>query len=140
MLHGLSDRGYRLAVISWTLNVLFDRMFPDHPFCEVYTNRIHFDESDALVSWQTTPFDGVGKPDALRSISQRQEIPLEQSAFIGDGENDVPLLGVAGYFVALRPRSQRLEADADHVIWDDHLGGLLDLFKGNNGLEKDGES
>ena len=39
----LKEEGARLAVISGTLDLLLDTLFPDHPFDEVHTNRISFD-------------------------------------------------------------------------------------------------
>src|SRR5262245_30922666 len=41
-LGALRDRGVRLAVVSGTLDLLLDTLFPDHPFAEVYCNRIRF--------------------------------------------------------------------------------------------------
>ena len=130
--HELKRRGYKLCVISGTLDVLLDTLFPDHPFDDVYTNRLYFDDDDRLSGWQATPYDNHGKPVALRQLSEKHAIPLERTAYVGDGENDVPLLGTAGYFVAYQPRSPKLEAGADIVIRDDGLHPLLDLFNRNN--------
>jgi phosphoserine phosphatase len=95
----------------------------------VYTNRIFFDGIGRLASWQATPFDGHGKPAALRAITKKHDIPLSRSAFVGDGENDVPLLGVSGFFVAYQPKSQTLEAGADIVIRENGLHSLLEVFE-----------
>jgi phosphoserine phosphatase len=126
--HELKNRGYKLSVISGTLNVLLDTLFPDHPFDDVYTNKVFFDDAGKLVSWEATRYDSHGKPDALRDIARRNDIPLERTAFVGDGENDVPLLGVAGYLVAFRPKSRNLAEGADYVINGDGLRPLLDIF------------
>ncbi len=127
--HALKDRGYKLSVISGTLNVLLDTLFPDHPFDEVFTNKVFFDDTGKLVSWEATRFDSHGKPDALRDIAGRNNIPLERTAFVGDGENDVPLLGVVGYLVAFRPKSRNLAEGADYVINGEGLHPLLDIFE-----------
>ena len=124
----LKQRGYKLGVVSGTLDIVLDSLFPDHPFDDVYTNRIFFDEDGKIASWQPTPFDAFGKPDAVKEIARKHEIPLAHSAFVGDGENDVPLLGVSGYFVAYNPRSAALEAGADLVIRNGDLPSLLDVF------------
>lgn len=125
----LKRRGFRLAVISGTIDIVLDRLFPDHPFDDVHTNKIFFDEDGKLESWRATAYDGHGKPVALREIAGKHDVPLERSAFVGDGENDVPLLGVSGFFVAYQPKSKRLQAGADLVIEDEGLHGLLDVFK-----------
>lgn len=128
VVHELKSRGYTLGVISGTLNVVLDSLFSDHPFDEVYTNKIFFDDTDKLTGWQATPFDVHGKPDALRDMADRHGIPLERCAYVGDGENDVPLLGVTGFFVAYQPKSERLAQRADIVLKDDELSPLLDIF------------
>jgi len=124
----LKRRGYRLAVISGTLDIMIDTIFPDHPFEEIFTNKISFDDAGTLVSWEATPFDLHGKPVALRALVKKFKTSLERSAFIGDGDNDVPLLGVAGYFVAFNPRSSELEKRADTVIKKRDLRSLLEIF------------
>ncbi|MFQ5511595.1 MAG: HAD family hydrolase [Candidatus Krumholzibacteriia bacterium] len=124
----LARRGFELGVISGTLDIVLDTLFPDHPFGEVHTNKIYFDEEGNLTAYQATPYDGQGKPTALRAMAGRHGIPLKRCAFIGDGENDVPLLGVPGCFVAYRPKSPTLAAGADIVIREEGLHSLLDLF------------
>jgi phosphoserine phosphatase len=125
--HELKNRGYKLAVISGTLDILLETLFRDHPFDTVFTNRIFFDDDGKLEAWQATQFDSHGKPIALREIAQKAGIRLSRTAYIGDGENDIPLLGVAGFFVAFRPRSRVLAEGADLVI-EDNLHKLLDIF------------
>ncbi|UCG52774.1 MAG: HAD family phosphatase [Candidatus Latescibacterota bacterium] len=127
--HELKNRGYRLGVISGTIDIVLDTLFPDHPFDTVYTNKIFFDEEGKLEAWRATRFDSHGKPVALREIAQKNDIPLSRTAYVGDGENDIPLLGVAGYFVAFRPRSRELAEGADLVIADEDLPKLLEIFE-----------
>lgn len=124
----LVRRGYRLAIISGTLDIVLETLFPEHPFDDVYTNKVFFDDSGKLTSWWATLFDGHGKPDALREITDRHAIDIRRAAFVGDGENDVPLLGIPGMVVAYEPRSARLEKGADVVIKNEAFTRLLDIF------------
>ena len=124
----LKRRGVRLAIISGTLDIVIDTLFPEHPFDDVYSNRLDFDEHGVLVGWQATPFDLEGKPVALRELSERHEVALERAAFVGDGANDVPMVGVAGCVVAFNPRSRDLERLATHVIREPNLSRLLELI------------
>jgi phosphoserine phosphatase len=127
--HELKRRGLTLGVISGTLDIVLDTLFPDHPFDEVYTNKIFFDERGKLSAWEATRFDTHGKPEALRDMASRHGVPLSRTAFVGDGENDVPLLGVAGCFVAFRPRSRELTDGADVILGEGELDKLLELFE-----------
>lgn len=127
--HELKRRGYMLGVISGTLNVVLDTLFPDHPFDEVYTNKIFFDGGGRLDGWEATRYDSHGKPEALRDIARRHGVDLSRTGFVGDGENDEPLLGVAGFFAAFRPRSRVLADGADIVLAESELPKLLDVFE-----------
>jgi phosphoserine phosphatase len=127
-LYELKRRGARLAVISGTLDVVIDTMFPEHPFDDIYSNRLLFDERGRLTGWQATPFDLEGKPVALRELSKKHAVSLARAAFVGDGANDVPMVGVAGCVVAFNPRSRELERRANHVVREPNLSLLLDLI------------
>ena len=41
-LEELKARGYKLAVISGTLDISLETLFPDHPFDDVFCNKIRF--------------------------------------------------------------------------------------------------
>jgi phosphoserine phosphatase len=124
----LRNRGHELAVISGTIDVLVDTLFPDHPFGDVFTNGLEFDDSGRLVGWRATPFDLHGKPNALRDLAKKHAVPLARTAFVGDGENDIPIVGVAGCVVAFNPRSEELARRADHVVSGGDMRDVLQLL------------
>jgi phosphoserine phosphatase len=121
----LKREGMRLAVISGTLDLLLDTLFPDHPFDEVYTNRIAFDEAGRIASWTATPFDMEGKGVALRAIAMRESIPLSRCAFVGDHANDLAAARLAGFALAFNPKSAELEESAHAVVRSGDLRDLL---------------
>lgn len=127
-LYELKRRGARLAVISGTLDVVIETMFPEHPFDDIYSNRLLFDARGLLTGWKATPFDLEGKPVALRELSKKHDVSLARAAFVGDGANDIPMVGVAGCVVAFNPRSRELERRANHVVREPDLSLLLDLI------------
>ena len=121
----LKSAGMRLAVISGTLDLLLDAVFPDHPFDEVYTNRVAFDSEGRIASWQATPFDMDGKGVAFRAIAMREEIPLSRCAFVGDHANDLAAARLAGLAVAFNPKSAELEASSHAVVRSNDLRDIL---------------
>ncbi|MCH7548582.1 MAG: HAD family phosphatase [Candidatus Krumholzibacteriota bacterium] len=125
----LKKRGRELAIISGTLDIVIDTLFPDHPFGDVFSNVLDFDAEGRLVGWRATPFDLYGKPDALRGLAEKHGVPLERTAFIGDGDNDVPVVGVAGCVIAFNPRSKELEQRADHVVRGSDMRAVLELLE-----------
>jgi phosphoserine phosphatase len=125
----LKSRGARLAVISGTLDLLLDVMFPDHPFDEVYTNRLVFDADGRISHWHATPFDMDGKGVALRSIALREDIPLDRCAFVGDHANDLAAARIAGCSIAFNPKSAELAEAASVVVKSRDLRDILPHLK-----------
>ncbi|NIL99750.1 MAG: HAD-IB family phosphatase [Acidobacteria bacterium] len=126
--HALRDAGYRLVVISGTLDLMLETLFPDHPFDEVYANHIGFDEQGRIAHWRATPFDMTGKAEALRGVALREGIPLKRCAFVGDSSNDVWIAQTAGFTVAFNPRCEELERAADAVVLSDDFRDVLPHF------------
>ena len=124
-LAALKQAGCRLAVISGTLDICLDTLFPDHPFDDVYTNRIRFDEGGLIAGWDATPFDMEGKARALREIAEREGIPLEATAFVGDHRNDVAAAREAGFAIAFNPKSAEIEDAADVIVRGEDLRAVL---------------
>ena len=126
----LKGRGYRLAVISGTLDLVIDEFFPEHPFDAVFTNRIHFDEIGRLHSWTATRYDMQGKAHALSELADKFGLSLAQCAFVGDHTNDVDAAREAGFSIAFNPKSSKLVEVADVVVQAETLDPILEFFPG----------
>ena len=124
-LEELQRRGYRLAVISGTLDVGFDLFFSDIKFCAIYLNRITFDTTGRIEAYKATRYDMAGKAVALGEIARRESLSLERCAFVGDHLNDVDVVRAAGLGIAFNPRSAELVEAADVVVRASDLGALL---------------
>ena len=121
----LKAEGCRLAVISGTLDLCLELLFPDHPFDEVFTNRLRFDPEGRLCGWEATPYDMDGKAKALREIRRRGTIERHRCAFVGDHINDLAAAREAGFAVAFNPKSELLEKAADVVVRAPDLRAIL---------------
>jgi HAD superfamily phosphoserine phosphatase-like hydrolase len=128
VLHELRARGYQLAVISGTLDIVLEEFFPEHPFCEVYTNGLEFDDEGRLTGWRATPFDMDGKARALEHLARLHDLPLSRCAFVGDNLNDLGVVRVAGFSVAFNPKCAELESIAHVVIRAPGLAPVAALF------------
>jgi phosphoserine phosphatase len=122
----LKRRGVKLAVISGTLDIALDTLFPDHPFDDVFCNRIEFGADGAISGWQATPYDMEGKAEALRLIAAREGVPLARCAFVGDHLNDLAAARAAGLAIAFNPKSPELEAAANVVLRGPDLRVILE--------------
>jgi len=123
----LRDRGYRLAVISGTLDLTLDLLFPEHPFEEVFTNKIWFSDDGQIAGWEATPYDMEGKAHALQEIARRMGVPLAATVFVGDNINDLQVMALAGLAVAFEPKAPSVTA-ASHAVLRGDLRGLLELL------------
>ena len=115
-LHELNKKGYKLAIISGSLSILIDTLFPEHPFDDVFVNKIYFNEKGTIIRWEDTIFDQGTKHKALYDICKRENIDLAHTVFVGDGENDIDILKEAGLGIAFMPKSNKVKDAADVVI------------------------
>jgi phosphoserine phosphatase len=121
----LRNEGVKLFAISGTLDIMFNTLYPDHPFEKVYANRMEFDEQGKIVGWRATPFDMEGKATALRAIAVETGVPLENCAFVGDSTNDLWIAREAGFTIAFNSNSTELEQLADAVVRSQDLRDIL---------------
>lgn len=124
----LRRRGYKLGIISGTLDIVLDTLLPEHPFDDVFVNRLVFDEKDLLVGCRATPYDVDGKARALREIAAREGIPLSRCAFVGDAFNDLEVAREAGFAVAFNPKCEELAEICDVAVRGESLALILPHF------------
>ena len=132
----LAQREYRLAVISGTLDITLELLFPQHPFEVVRTNALLFDDEQRVCDWRATPYDMEGKADALVEIADSMQIPLQRTVFVGDNINDLYVMRKAGLAVAFEPKTDEVRTTAHHVLEGDMrpLAELLDDDAGREAL------
>lgn len=84
-----------------------ENLFLDHmPGC--IATRWHEDATDLIPK-------GNGKADGIRAALARYGLTAEEVIAFGDGENDVPMLEIAGIGVAMGNAKQIVKDSADHV-------------------------
>lgn len=126
----LNARGYRLIVVSGTLDLTIELLLPELSFHRVFTNRIWFQTDGRIRGWRATPFDVAGKAVAFTSLARAHGWDAEHVAFIGDGWNDISALRAAGLGIAVHPKEQAVREAAQVVIEEGSLTQLLALLPG----------
>jgi len=115
----------KLAVISGSLNIVLDKLLPDHDFDHVLINRMLFDGQGHIAGGVPTKFDMANKAAGLAVIAAKENIPLESCVFVGDNFNDISVVRAAGLGIAFNCKSQELAQVADVVIKGKDLREIL---------------
>ncbi len=121
----LRRRGYRLAAVSGTIDLLVETVLGAHPFERLFCNRLRFAADGAIAGWTATPFDFDGKAAALEELARELGVPLARMAFVGDDVNDLGAARAAGRSFAFHPRSPELAEACQVVLRDGPLTQLL---------------
>jgi phosphoserine phosphatase len=115
-LQELKEKGIKLAVISGSISLLLDMLFPDHPFDDVLINTLVFDEAGRLIDCVATEFDHEHKATGMKKIAEREGFDLSECVFVGDNHNDVQIAQLAGLSIAFNCKSDTLAEVADVVM------------------------
>ena len=118
--------GYKTAILSGGFQFFAQHLQSRLGIDYVFANDLHV--VDGLVSGEVlTPIvDGARKADLLREIAALENISLEQVVAVGDGANDLPMLGIAGMGIAFRAKPLVRET-ASHAVSFLGLDSLLYL-------------
>jgi Cof subfamily protein (haloacid dehalogenase superfamily) len=72
---------------------------------------------------------GVSKGTALRAVATNYGIDLSEVMYVGDADNDLPALRVAGHPVAMSNGSPAVRAIARHTVGHVDEGGLAEAIE-----------
>jgi phosphoserine phosphatase len=106
-----------IVIVSGGFKALADRVQQafkiDHALsgCEYFFDP----ETELLDHWNLLPSDFTGKIDFMRFIMKAYRVRARECAFIGDGDNDVPMAKKVGLSLAFNAQP-RLREVCTHVI------------------------
>jgi phosphoserine phosphatase len=119
--------GYKTAILSGGFNFFAQHLQRRLGIDYVFANDL--DIVDGVVSGEVrTPIvDGPRKAELLRQIAGQENISLDQVVAVGDGANDLPMLGIAGMGIAFRAKPL-VRQTASHAVSFLGLDSLLYLI------------
>jgi phosphoserine phosphatase len=119
--------GYKTAILSGGFNFfarhLQERLGIDY----VFANDLDIAEGVVSGMVRTPIVDGARKAELLREIAKQENISLDQVVAVGDGANDLPMLGIAGMGIAFRAKPL-VRQTASHAVSFLGLDSLLYLI------------
>ena len=123
----LKSLGYKTAILSGGFTYFAEGIRQRLGIDYMYANEL--DIKDGVVSGEVSGqiVDGPRKAELLRQLAQAEDICLEQTVAVGDGANDLPMLGIAGLGIAFRAKPL-VKANAKQAISNIGLDGVLYLM------------
>jgi phosphoserine phosphatase len=123
----LKALGYKTAILSGGFNYfghyLQQRLGIDY----VYANDLEINNGHVTGNVVGRVVDGARKAELLRELAQKEGVNLEQVIAVGDGANDLPMLGIAGLGIAFRAKPL-VRQNAKQAISTLGLDGILYLL------------
>lgn len=120
----LKQNKIETAILSGGLDIMADDIARRLGIDYVLTNKLHHRNGlltgtvDNLVAWG-------GKAQEIGKINDHFGVQLEDTAFVGDGLNDVSVFSVVGLSIAYNPEHQDVADAADVVVREEDLRSIL---------------
>jgi phosphoserine phosphatase len=127
MVRILKRLGFKTAVISGGFNFFTDRLREELGLDYAFANELGMEDGRVTGEVKGIIVDGARKADLLEEIARREGITLDQVIAIGDGANDLPMLGRAGLGIAFNAKA-RVREEADYQINQQSLDSILFLL------------
>jgi phosphoserine phosphatase len=130
----LKTCGYKIAILSGGFTYFGEYLRQRFGIDYVYANELEIGEDGKLTGrYLGEIVDGRRKADLLKLIAQTERVNIAQTIAVGDGANDLPMLGEAGLGIAFHAKP-RVVANAKQSLSTIGLDGILYFlgFKDSN--------
>lgn len=124
MMTVLKRVGYKTAILSGGFTYFGRYLQRKFGFDYVYANELEIEDGKLTGRYVGDVVDGRRKAELLRLLCQVEHINLAQAVAVGDGANDLPMLGLAGLGIAYHAKP-KVKADAKQSISSIGLDGIL---------------
>ena len=127
LIRALKNHGYYVVLVSGGFNYFAEYVKNSLGMDESYANDL--DIVDNLVTGEITSaiVDGKRKAEILQAVAQRLGIKLSETVAVGDGANDLPMLGLADIGIAYRAKPI-VRDQADYAVTIAGLDGVMTIL------------
>lgn len=127
LISALKNHGYYVVLVSGGFNYFAEYVKSSLGMDESYANDL--DIVDNLVTGEITSaiVDGKRKAEILQAVAQRLSIKLSETVAVGDGANDLPMLGLADIGIAYRAKPI-VRDQANYAVTVAGLDGVMTVL------------
>ncbi|HIE6002383.1 TPA: phosphoserine phosphatase SerB [Pseudomonas aeruginosa] len=123
----LKRLGYKTAILSGGFTYFARQLQAKLGIDYVFANELQIVDGKVTGVAVEPIVDAQRKADLLRELAAKEGLSLEQTIAVGDGANDLPMLGLAGLGVAFRAKPL-VKQSAKQAISTLGLDGILYLL------------
>ena len=121
----LKTCGYKIAILSGGFTYFGEYLRKKYGIDYVYANELEIGDDGKLTGRYVGDIvDGQRKAELLKLIAQVERVNLAQTIAVGDGANDLPMIGEAGLGTAFHAKP-RVVANAKQSINTMGIDGIL---------------
>ena len=120
----LKKYGYKIAILSGGFTFFGEYLQKRWGIDYVYANELEIKDGKLTGHYVGDVVDGKRKAELLRLIAQVEKVDIAQTIAVGDGANDLPMLGIAGLGIAFHAKP-KVVANAKQSINTIGLDGVL---------------
>ena len=124
LMYVLKKYGYKIAILSVGFTYFGQYLQQKYGIDYVYANELEIVDGKLTGRYLGDVVDGKRKAELLRLIAQVEKVDIAQTIAVGDGANDLPMLGVAGLGIAFHAKP-KVVANAKQSINTIGLDGVL---------------
>ena len=124
LMYVLKKYGYKIAILSGGFTYFGQFLQQKYGIDYVYANELEIVDGKLTGRYLGDVVDGKRKAELLRLIAQVEKVDIAQTIAVGDGANDLPMLGVAGLGIAFHAKP-KVVANAKQSINTIGLDGVL---------------
>lgn len=116
--------GFRTAIISGGFEYFGEILKRQLGIDYLYAHKLQIVGGVLTGEIEGDIIDGQGKAELLKQIAETEGLDLQQVIAVGDGANDLPMLGIAGLGIAYRAQPL-IRRNAKQAMSEHGLDGIL---------------
>jgi phosphoserine phosphatase len=120
----LCEHGIKTAILSGGLDIMADDIAQRAGIEFVLTNKLGHKDGILTGTVENT-IGWAEKAKFIHTILDHFGMTLEETAFVGDGRNDMSVLKIVGLSIAFNPEDQEVADSAQVVVRENDLRAIL---------------